>query len=71
MCEDDTLRGSYRVEDDPKLLPLTRQLQQHLHSMHNNASGLVEVNQWISRSRAAVEEVLLESGLLTGAMQGV
>ncbi|KAL7275569.1 hypothetical protein RUND412_001495 [Rhizina undulata] len=52
--------SSYDVRMDRQILPLTAQLQQHLTSMQGNSGSLGEVTEWMQRSRAAVDEVLLE-----------
>lgn len=52
--------SSYDVSSDRQILPLTKALQQHLSSMQGNNGPLVELAEWIQRSRAAVDEVLFE-----------
>ncbi|KAH0614704.1 uncharacterized protein H6S33_000340 [Morchella sextelata] len=52
--------SSYDVSSDRQILPLTKVLQQHLSSMQGNSGPLEEVNEWILRSKAAVDEVLFQ-----------
>ncbi len=61
-CSSNGVASSYRVDLDRQLKPLTVQLQQHLTSMQSNCGSLGEVTEWIQRSKAAVDEVLVGNG---------